>query len=297
LNLKTLYRSLTKSYQKKMARSNNSAISFGFIRNWYRWVPLIGYHHVLMLIALSTIILWSILLAGCTSYSLKDITLFSLSYRQETDIAPSGNPLQLNPHVGDTFAGLVRNGSSTRIQQVNVGFMAICLKLHAGTWICGTSAQDMVNGLAGGAATDPLNLIYIAETARSKVLFFGLLFVAIIFNFFGIVLLATFPGWHEEEDSDGSVREVKPFPSRPVSMWALGFFSFALLLSFVTVLWQHLASAAAYTLAKTLTYDTIDAGVGAGAMALGWVGVGCSGVVTMGMLIMILSIRLLDTIG
>ncbi|KAK4446783.1 Ca2+ regulator and membrane fusion protein Fig1-domain-containing protein [Podospora aff. communis PSN243] len=280
-----------------MARSNNSAISFGFIRRkLYRLIPFIGYHHVLMIIALSAITLWSILLAGCTSYSLKDISLFSLSYRQDADIAPSGNPLQLNPNVGDTFAGLMRKSSSTIIQQVNVGFMAICLKLHAGTWICGTSAQDMVNGLAGGAATDPLNLIYVAETARSRVLFFGLLFVAIIFNFFGIILLATFPGWHKEEDSDGSEREVKPFPSRPVSMWALGFFSFALLLSFVTVLWQHLASAAAYTLAKTLTYDTIDASVGAGAMVLGWIGVGCSGVVTLGLLIMVLSIRILATI-
>jgi hypothetical protein len=53
--------------------------------------------------------------------------------------------------------------------------MAICLKLHAGTWICGTSAQDMVNGLVKETSTDPLNLIYIAETLRTRVLFFGLL--------------------------------------------------------------------------------------------------------------------------
>lgn len=83
--------------------------------------------------------------------------------------------MQLNHDMGDTFAGLVRNDSVSRIRQVNVGFMAMCLKLHPGTWICGTSAQDMVNGLVGDAATDPLNLIYIAETVRSRVFFFGLL--------------------------------------------------------------------------------------------------------------------------
>ncbi|KAK0656300.1 Ca2+ regulator and membrane fusion protein Fig1-domain-containing protein [Cercophora newfieldiana] len=195
--------------------------------------------------------------------------------------------------MGDAFAGPVRNASLSKIQQVNVGFMAICLKLHAGTWICGTSAQDMVNGLVGGAAADPLNLIYIAETVRSRVLFFGLLFVAIIFTFFGIVLLATFPGWHDEEDSEGSERQVKPFPSRRVSQIALSLYTAAFLLSFITVLWQHLGSAAAYTLANALTYDTIDASVGAGAMALGWVGVGLSALTALGMLLMIMSIRVL----
>lgn len=100
--------------------------------------------------------------------------LLSLSYKEDA-ITPSENPLQLNHDMGDTFAGLIRNDSLSRIRQVNVGFMAMCLKLHPGTWICGTSAQDMVNGLVQDAATDPLNLIYIAETVRSRVLFFGLL--------------------------------------------------------------------------------------------------------------------------
>jgi hypothetical protein len=77
--------------------------------------------------------------------------------------------------MGDTFADLVRNDSLSRIRQVNVGFMAICLKLHAGAWICGTSAEDIVNGLGGDASTDPLNLIYIVETVRSRALFFGLM--------------------------------------------------------------------------------------------------------------------------
>lgn len=79
-------------------------------------------------------------------------------------------------------------------------------------------------------------------------------------------------------------------------MIALGLYSLSFLLSFITVLWQHLGSAATYTLVKTLTYDTIDASVGASAMALGWVGVGCSGVTALGLLILILSIRVLDMV-
>jgi hypothetical protein len=121
-------------------------------------------------------------------------------------------------------------------------------------------------------------------------------FVAIIFTFFAMILLATFPGWYEEEDSEGSEREVKPFPSRTVSQIALALYSFAFLFSFITVLWQHIGSAAAHTLAKTLTYDSIDVSVGAGAMALGWVGVGCIGVTAFGLLVIILAIRVLASI-
>ena len=46
--------------------------------------------------------------------------------------------------------------------------------------------------------------------------------VAIILAFVTFLLLATFPGWHEERDArTGSDIDIKPFPSRPVSQVAL----------------------------------------------------------------------------
>lgn len=118
-------------------------------------------------------------------------------------------------------------------------------------------------------------------------------FTGIPLSFIVVLLLATFPGWHEEEDADGSEREVKPFPSRPVSQIALALIAISSVFMFVSVFWQHIASSAGATLAQNLSYGTVKAHVGPAAMILGWIGVLLSLVVTVGLLIMILSIRVL----
>jgi hypothetical protein len=111
---------------------------------------------------------------------------------------------------------------------------------------------------------------------------------------FCFVLLGTFPGWVTEEDSDGSEREVKPFPSRTVSRVALISVSAASVFALVAALWQHLSSAATSTMTGTLMYGTVSGQVGAGAMAMGWVGTGLLFVVMIGLLIMMLQMAVLD---
>lgn len=120
--------------------------------------------------------------------------------------------------------------------------------------------------------------------------------VAIIFAFICFVILATFPGWHEEIDERGSERDVKPFPSRPVSQVALALIFVASVFVLVSVLWQHTASVAASTIAKDLGNGSVMSGVGATAMILGWFAFALFIIVTIGLLVMILSIRLLDQI-
>ena len=107
-------------------------------------------------------------------------------------------------------------------------------------------------------------------------------------------LLFTFPGWHEEHDDNGSDREVKPFPSRPVSQIALATSTLASLLALVSMIWQHTASVAAATTAQDLGYGTVRSEVGATSLALGWVGFALMVLPAIGLLVMILSIRLLD---
>src|ERR1700712_4841525 len=117
--------------------------------------------------------------------------------------------------------------------------------------------------------------------------------VAIVFAFICLLLLATFPGWHEEEDDHGSEREVKQFPSRPVSQVALAIIFIASIFVLVSVLWQHTASVAASIIAQDLGNGSVRSGVGTTAMVLGWFSFALLIVVTIGLLVMILSIRVL----
>lgn len=121
--------------------------------------------------------------------------------------------------------------------------------------------------------------------------------IAIIFAFICFLLLATFPGWHEEEDSEGSDREVKPFPSRPVSQVALAIIFIASIFVLVSVLWQHTASVAASTIAEDFGNGSVKSGVGTSAMVLGWFSFTLLIIVTIGLLVMILSIRVLSQLA
>ena len=110
-----------------------------------------------------------------------------------------------------------------------------------------------------------------------------------------ICLLLTFPGWHEDgEDANGEPIEVKPFPSRPVSLVALASSTLAALLALVSMMWQHTASVAAATTAQDLGYGTVKSGIGAKSLALGWAGLALTVLPAIGILVMILSIQILD---
>lgn len=116
--------------------------------------------------------------------------------------------------------------------------------------------------------------------------------IAIVFAFICFILLATFPGWHEERSGDGDDVQVKPFPSRPVSQAALALIFIATVFVLVSVLWQHTASVAASQVAQDLGNGSVKSGVGTTAMVLGWFSFGLLVVVTIGLLVMILSINL-----
>lgn len=119
-------------------------------------------------------------------------------------------------------------------------------------------------------------------------------FISIPFAVIAFILLGTFPGWHEEVDSNGSELDVKPFASKPVSQVALACTFISALMALLGSFWQHMASVAASTMLEVFTYDLTSGGVGAGAMVLAWLSSFFLIVVTLGLLIMILSIRVLS---
>ena len=65
----------------------------------------------------------------------------------------------------------------------------------------------------------------------------------------------------------------------------------------VSVLWQHTASVAASTITKDIGNGSVKSGVGTTAMILGWFGFALFVIVTVGLLMMILSIRIMTQLA
>jgi hypothetical protein len=100
--------------------------------------------------------------------------------------------------------------------KVRAGYFGMCVRQRGIVWLCNSDHHGRAEQI--GPANDPLNLIGAASKLKDDVLFSGLFLMAIILALLSTVLLATFPGWHEERDErTGSDVDVKPFPSRPVS--------------------------------------------------------------------------------
>ncbi|RMZ84213.1 hypothetical protein DV738_g475, partial [Chaetothyriales sp. CBS 135597] len=251
---------------------------------------IIGYHHVLMIFIAAAIILLSLLLAGCSSTSplIPDIYLISLYYQK---YAPVFSPTQVDPGVTTAIANVVGNADLT----VRVGYFGICIRSEGSGWMCNTNSTALADLVS--VDQDPLNLIWVASTFKNAIVFPYLLIIAIVLAFLTFLLLATFPGWHTATGSDGSEHEVKPFPSRPVSQVALATIFISSVFVLVSVMWQHTAAVAASTVAQDLGNGSVKSGVGTSAMVLGWFGFGLLVVVTLGLLVMILSIQLLDRLA
>ncbi|KAK3677219.1 hypothetical protein LTR78_002757 [Recurvomyces mirabilis] len=253
-----------------------------------RLIPFLGYHHVLMILIAIAIILLSLLLAGCSSSSplIPGIFLISFYYQHYT---PTYDPTQVDPGVTAAIANIVGQAQL----EVRVGYFGVCVNPDGGAFLCSNNVTLLAEQVS--VDQDPLNLLWVAETFKNQVVFPYLLIVAIVLAFVTFLLLATFPGWHEEHDQrTGSDIDIKPFPSRPVSQVALAMIFISSIFVLVSVLWQHTASVAAAQIAQDFGNGSVRSGVGTSAMVLGWFAFGLLVVVTIGLLVMILSIRLLD---
>ncbi|KAM3417786.1 hypothetical protein BST61_g6014 [Cercospora zeina] len=254
-----------------------------------RLIPFLGYHHVLMILIAIAIVLLSLLLAGCSSSSPAIPSIFLITFYYQS-YAPTYDPTQVNPAVTNAIANLVGNAGL----EVRVGYFGICVNQDSGdSYLCSNNATLLAEQIS--IDQDPLNLIWIANTFKNSVVFPYLLIIAIVLAFITFLLLATFPGWHEEHDArTGSDIDIKPFPSRPVSQVALALIFIASIFVLVSVLWQHTASVAAAQVAQDFGNGSVRSGVGTSAMVLGWFGFALLIIVTIGLLVMILSIHLLD---
>ncbi|KAJ5089411.1 hypothetical protein N7532_008095 [Penicillium argentinense] len=249
----------------------------------------------------------AVLLAGCTSNGMSGIYLLSLRYNAPADSFTTA-PGQVNTLIAHSIHNVSQTGNGTTLE-VRAGYMGLCVgqveQALDEVRVCSSSAKTLAKFISAETKTvthgissiettpDPLNLIMVAEEFRQKIVFDGFIYLTIVVCLVAFVLLSTFPAWHEERDEDGSVVEVKPFPSRPVTQAIAIALVVGFGLGLVSILWQHINSSSTASMAETLTYGAVSGHVGAGAMALGWVAIGIIGVVGLGIVAMIMSISLI----
>ncbi|KAK1676415.1 Ca2+ regulator and membrane fusion protein Fig1-domain-containing protein [Colletotrichum godetiae] len=253
---------------------------------WYRFVPVLGYHHVMMITLVFPIILLSVLLSGCTAENLNGLCLISLSYSSE----PSGT----SSNQTETGSNSNTTTADRPPLEVRVGYFGMCIK-SMNQWVCSTNSRvldSFAQRTQQGEGSDSALLTLAADRFREEIIFKGLLFAPIILGFFVIFLLSLFPSWHDSEESVASGREA--VPTRAISILACFCTFFAAFLYLIAVFWQHLSSPAAISMGKAFTGGAVVGSVGTGAMSLGWISVFLLLCTSFGLLIMILSIRVLS---
>jgi hypothetical protein len=214
-----------------------------------------------------------------------NVYILGLSYTNST-------PSNLSP-AHQNLSEIFNNYKGGSQLEVRIGYFGMCVRQRGIVWLCSADA----NGLAEqvGPQNDPLNLIGVAVKFKDDVIFSGVLFMAVILAFMSIVLISTFPGWHEERDErTGEDVDVKPFPSRPVSQVALACSFVAAVLLLVSSLWQHVGSVGAAAMAETAFCGNVHTDIGAQAVSMAWISFTLLTIAMIGLVVMVLSIIVLE---
>ncbi|KAL4878138.1 Ca2+ regulator and membrane fusion protein Fig1-domain-containing protein [Aspergillus karnatakaensis] len=263
-------------------------------RRAFRYIPMIGYHHMLMFISMIAITFLSLVLAGCSSQSIPNIYLLELSYVPSPDSNISRGHEVLSP----SFYTLVANFSSAGALAARVGYFGICMNPNADGqstgWLCQSSAGAL--GAVVDGAGDPLNLLTIADSFRDKVIVSMMMIISMVLLFLSICTLASFPGWRTEFDDSGSEIEVKQFPARPMVQLVMAFQILAACVLVTAMTWQHIAVVAQVATTEAAFGGAVKGGVGDVAMGLGWGALAANVLVVVGTTIMMLNLRLLRQI-
>lgn len=197
----------------------------------------------------------------------------------------------------DASTCIANVANNTATLEIRIGYFGSCILLDGrGSFlpplVCSKNFQTLAD-VVHGTKADPLDLLHAAKHFHDGTIFSGLVFISIIMSSVSFFLLATFPGWHEEVDSVGSDREVKSFPSRSISILALACVTVASVFSVISALWQHLSAAATVSMVKAFGHGYARGHVGTTAMVFGWGGMALLSLTMMGLLLMIISIRVL----
>lgn len=227
-----------------------------------------------------------ITIAGCSSYSsMTNIFVLALSYRNST-LEDAGSTQRA---ISETLNQLA---ISARLE-VRIGYYGLCVRQNGVVWLCSSDAHGLQEQI--GSNNDPLGLIKAGSQFKDDVLFSGLLLMAVVISFIAMLLLATFPGWHEERDEvTGEDVDVKPFPSIPVAKLALGCTFISSIVLLIASLWQHIGCVGAAAMADAAYFANVKTEVGANMMVITWISFTLTTIAMGGLVSLIVSVILLD---
>lgn len=228
----------------------------------------------------------AILVAGCSSYSaMTNVYIFGLSYTNSSMAGLS----TVGQNISTTFSNV--KGSSDL--EVRTGYFGMCVRQRGVVWLCSSDSNGLREQI--GPENDPLDLIGTTAEFKDGVLFSGLLFISIVTSLLAFLMLATFPGWHQERDErTGSDVDVKPFPSRPVSQAALACSFVAAVSLLISSLWQHVGAVGGAAMTDAAYFGNVKTAIGSTAMLLSWISFSITTLAMSSLLVMIISIIVLD---
>lgn len=202
-----------------------------------------------------------------------------------------------DPSPGETSLSRIMETAKGDSQlEVRTGYFGMCVRQRGVVWLCSSSASDLTTQI--GSENDPLGLISAADKFKGDVIFSGLLFMAIALSSVSFLLLATFPGWHEEVDRDsGETVDIKPFPSRPVMYVALACSLVATICLLTSSLWQHIGSVGSAAMAEIAYQGNVHTTIGALAVSMIWASFTVTLLAMLGLQIIIWSITILDRLA
>lgn len=75
-----------------------------------------------------------------------------------------------NPALSDPEAiRKLQNIAGTAQLEARVGYFGVCVNADGGSWLCSANASSLATQI--GAEDDPLNIIWVADTFRSNIVF------------------------------------------------------------------------------------------------------------------------------
>ncbi|CAH0058827.1 unnamed protein product [Clonostachys solani] len=253
-------------------------------------VPILGYHHVLMIISVISLVGLGLTLGGCSrTGTLQNFHLLSISYR--SDIAPvdATSPLMLNDTLPDILHQWTLKGADEpmRAEVVQVGYWSICVKLQQGDWQCRLRQP-------AAHVTDPLGVIEAAFDFQKHVTSSVLVILGVVFTLSNLVVLLLFPGWNTPDDGS---EDFRPYPSSKYATVLVVTNGLAGAMLYIGMAWQQIAIASAATIIEGLRYGSVEVQIGVTAAVLGWLGVFLSFLCMLGGVLMGVSLHLLDELS